>query len=197
MSAMNRGAGWSTSSRVSTREPVVVAMPKTPGSLQITALFTAAIVATGATSPTYAASSISTTQRASPPAIAVLSRQQDAPFDAAAMLEELRLRANFTWDDLGKLLNVSRRSVHSWAAGAVMKLANQEALTGLLDRVRALGANRPFVIRQMVLEQAGVAPASTRKIGFFAGTPILEADQSQLVKIKTTKSSSKIRDTRK
>ncbi len=51
-------------------------------------------------------------------------------------VSELRRISGLTWQMLGRLLGVSRRSVHYWASGKPLNADNQERLTRVLEIVR-------------------------------------------------------------
>lgn len=51
-------------------------------------------------------------------------------------VNELRLISGLTWDELGQLLGVSRRSLHFWASGKPLSAQNEERVTRLLAVVR-------------------------------------------------------------
>lgn len=55
---------------------------------------------------------------------------------AGAGISELRRFSGLTWDQLARLFNVSRRSLHFWASGKTMTPANEEHLQRLLAVVR-------------------------------------------------------------
>ena len=55
---------------------------------------------------------------------------------AGAVIGELRRLSGLTWDQLARLLGVSRRSVHFWASGKPMAQSNEEHLRRLLAVVR-------------------------------------------------------------
>lgn len=55
-----------------------------------------------------------------------------APLDTAARLRDLRSSAGLSWNQVAALFGVSRRSVHAWVAGSVMRTANRERLDTLL-----------------------------------------------------------------
>lgn len=57
-----------------------------------------------------------------------------------AALPELRRRTGLTWDQMARLFEVSRRSVHAWASGKPMTADHEEHLHRLLAVVR--DANR-------------------------------------------------------
>jgi hypothetical protein len=54
----------------------------------------------------------------------------------ASALAELRRISGLTWDQLGRLFDVSRRSVHFWASGKPLNAANEARLHQVLDVVR-------------------------------------------------------------
>lgn len=51
-------------------------------------------------------------------------------------VSELRRMSGLTWEQLGRLFGVSRRSVHFWASGRSMNAANEQHLLKVLDIVR-------------------------------------------------------------
>ena len=51
-------------------------------------------------------------------------------------VSELRRISGLTWEQLGQLFGVSRRSVHFWASGKPMNAANERYLLKVLDIVR-------------------------------------------------------------
>src|SRR5581483_11899937 len=57
---------------------------------------------------------------------------------APATIAELRRLTGFTWEQLARLFNVSRRSVHFWASGSKMTDANRAHLDSVLDTVRLI-----------------------------------------------------------
>jgi DNA-binding transcriptional regulator YiaG len=57
---------------------------------------------------------------------------------AGAAVGELRRLSGFTWDQLARLFNVSRRSLHFWASGKPMAPSHEEHLQRLLAVVRKI-----------------------------------------------------------
>ena len=57
---------------------------------------------------------------------------------AGAAIGELRRLSGFTWDQLARLFNVSRRSLHFWASGKAMAAGNEEHLQRLLAVMRKI-----------------------------------------------------------
>ena len=56
----------------------------------------------------------------------------------AAKLERVRFESGLTWEQIARLFNVSRRSVHLWLAGGRMSAANEERLVRLAQYVSGL-----------------------------------------------------------
>jgi DNA-binding transcriptional regulator YiaG len=52
-------------------------------------------------------------------------------------ISELRRISGLTWEQLGELFDVSRRSVHFWASGKPLNAGNEQRLMQVLDVVRA------------------------------------------------------------
>ena len=52
-------------------------------------------------------------------------------------ISELRRVSGLTWEQLGELFDVSRRSVHFWASGKPLNADNEQRLMQVLDVVRA------------------------------------------------------------
>lgn len=128
--------------------------------IKIKALWAAAALVSGATSPT-ASASVPNFLVGSLDQVAVISREQERiPFSGKAALSELRRRTALTWDQIAQLMEVSRRTVHSWASGNAMRGTHKARLEALLDRVSALKAMRSFQIRQLLLDEAGLSPTS-------------------------------------
>ncbi len=66
--------------------------------------------------------------------------EQENDRSTASALVELRRISGLTWDQLGRIFGVSRRSVHFWASGKPLNATNEERLHRVLDVVR--GADR-------------------------------------------------------
>ncbi|MBK1646473.1 hypothetical protein CKO25_17845 [Thiocapsa imhoffii] len=71
-----------------------------------------------------------------------LGREQyaETPDDAEATrqaISELRRLSGLTWEQIGELFDVSRRSVHFWASGKPLNAGNEQRLMQALDVVRA------------------------------------------------------------
>jgi transcriptional regulator with XRE-family HTH domain len=87
-----------------------------------------------------------------------------APGDAIA---ELRSLSGLTWEQLGRLMGVSRRSLHLWASGKSMASANEEKLSRILAVIRRLdrgaaAANRAWL---MAVSSEGQLPFDLLMVG--------------------------------
>ncbi len=56
--------------------------------------------------------------------------------DTSRAISELRRISALTWEQVGQLFGVSRRSVHFWASGKQMNVAHEQRLFEILDIVR-------------------------------------------------------------
>lgn len=67
----------------------------------------------------------------------LLVRQtEQEPEATRKAISELRRISGLTWEQLGQLFEVSRRSVHFWASGKPLNTGNEERLLRVLDVVR-------------------------------------------------------------
>jgi DNA-binding transcriptional regulator YiaG len=70
-------------------------------------------------------------------------------------LSELRRLSGLTWDQLAKLFNVSRRSVHFWASGQPLSRFNEEHLSRLLGTIRYIDRGSANLNRSLLLRPDG------------------------------------------
>lgn len=68
-----------------------------------------------------------------------------------AALNELRKLSGLTWEQLAKLFNVSRRSLHFWASGQPLSRFNEENLNRLLGTIRYINRGSASVNRNLLL----------------------------------------------
>lgn len=66
-------------------------------------------------------------------------------------LNELRRLSGWTWEQLAKLFNVSRRSLHFWASGQPLSRFNQENLNRLLGTIRYINRGSASINRNLLL----------------------------------------------
>ncbi|MEI1376588.1 XRE family transcriptional regulator [Nostoc sp. UHCC 0926] len=67
-------------------------------------------------------------------------------------VNELRRLSGLTWDQLAKLFNVSRRSLHSWASGERLKPFNEETLNRLLGTIQYIDRGSASLNRSLLLQ---------------------------------------------
>ena len=70
---------------------------------------------------------------------------------AGAAVNELRRLSGLTWEQLAQVFNVSRRSLHFWASGKAMSLANGEHLQRVLAVVRRIDRGSASATRTALL----------------------------------------------
>jgi DNA-binding transcriptional regulator YiaG len=66
-------------------------------------------------------------------------------------LNELRKLSGLTWDQLAKVFNVSRRSVHFWASGQPLSSFNEESLNRLLGTIQYIDRGSANLNRSLLL----------------------------------------------
>jgi len=80
---------------------------------------------------------------------------------ANGALSELRRLSGLSWEQLARIMGVSRRSLHFWASGKPMARTNEEHLQRVLGVVRSIdrgsaSANRTALLASMDPEMIGV-----------------------------------------
>ncbi|NMQ29138.1 XRE family transcriptional regulator [Candidatus Accumulibacter phosphatis] len=70
---------------------------------------------------------------------------------SGSAIGELRRVSGLTWDQLARLFNVSRRSLHFWASGKSMAPSNEEHLQRLLTVVRKVDRGSASANRAILL----------------------------------------------
>lgn len=66
-------------------------------------------------------------------------------------LNQLRKLSGLTWDQLARLFDVSRRSLHSWASGKPLSRFNEEQLNRLLATVQYINCGSASLNRSLLL----------------------------------------------
>ncbi|RUT03419.1 hypothetical protein DSM106972_050580 [Dulcicalothrix desertica PCC 7102] len=67
-------------------------------------------------------------------------------------LNELRRLSGLTWEQLAKLFNVSRRSLHFWASGQPLSHFNEENLNRLLGTIQYIDRGSASLNRSLLLK---------------------------------------------
>jgi hypothetical protein len=82
---------------------------------------------------------------------------------------EIRRRSRLTWEELGDLFDVSRRSVHHWASGKVVSAKHEQVVRQLLIAIRHLDRGSAAETRALLLtpDALGVSVIDLLKGGFY------------------------------
>ncbi|MBD2298191.1 MULTISPECIES: XRE family transcriptional regulator [Nostocales] len=67
-------------------------------------------------------------------------------------VNELKRLSGLTWDQLAKLFNVSRRSLHSWASGERLNSFNEYTLNQLLGMIQYIDRGSASLNRSLLLQ---------------------------------------------
>lgn len=78
-----------------------------------------------------------------------------SPEGTQKALSELRRLSGLTWEQLAKLFNVSRRSLHFWASGQPLSRFNEEHLNRLLGTIRYVDQGSASLNRSLLLRLDG------------------------------------------
>jgi DNA-binding transcriptional regulator YiaG len=71
---------------------------------------------------------------------------------AQVTIHELKKLSGLTWEQLAKIFNVSRRSLHFWASGKPITPFNEEHLRSLLATIRYIDRGSPDINRGALLQ---------------------------------------------
>lgn len=77
----------------------------------------------------------------------------DRAREPSATLAELRRLSGLTWDQLARLFDVDRRSLHFWASGKPMNARNEERLSRLLSAIRGVDRGSARETRRALLSE--------------------------------------------
>lgn len=88
----------------------------------------------------------------------------------AEAIMEIRRRSGLTWQELGELFDVSRRSIHHWANGKSVSAGNDRTIRRMLAAIRHLdrGSQRDTRALLLSVDQAtGASPLDLLQAGRF------------------------------
>ena len=71
--------------------------------------------------------------------------------DSQKAINELRKTSGLTWEQVAKLFDVSRRSIHFWASGQTLASDNEEKLNRLLGVIRYIDRGSASLNRKLLL----------------------------------------------
>lgn len=131
---------------------VMVAIPSENGFFPLKALFATALIACSSTS-SQAASVGPIRMDSGSTGVAIAAREQDINPSMTDALDEIKRCSGLTWGQLATIFKVSRRTVHSWANGATVRVAHIGLVTQLLERVRGFQDMPAFKVRDHLLNQ--------------------------------------------
>ncbi len=76
---------------------------------------------------------------------------------APELLDEVKDASGLTWDQIARLMGVSRRSVHLWLSGRPLSAENEERLHTIREIVRSVGGRSQVEVRSKLLDKSGGA----------------------------------------
>jgi hypothetical protein len=79
--------------------------------------------------------------------------------DTAELIRDLHDQSGLTWEQLSKVLGVSRRSVHLWASGGRMNARHVELATSLATLVRSAPADASERVRTWLFASRSDGPS--------------------------------------
>jgi transcriptional regulator with XRE-family HTH domain len=79
------------------------------------------------------------------------SASEPSPPSAGDVLAELRRLSGLSWEQLARMLGVSRRALHFWASGKAMARSNEEHLQRVLAVVRTIDRGSTAATRAALL----------------------------------------------
>lgn len=88
----------------------------------------------------------------------------------AEAIMEIRRRSGLTWQELGQLFDVSRRSIHHWANGKPVSAGNDQTIRRMLAAIRLLDQGSQRDTRALLLSvdlATGVSPLDLLRAGRF------------------------------
>lgn len=87
--------------------------------------------------------------------------------DSQKAINELRKTSGLTWEQVAKLFNVSRRSIHFWASGQPLSSNNEEKLNRLLGVIRYIDRGSASLNRKLLLSpnSDGELPLDQLRLG--------------------------------
>jgi DNA-binding transcriptional regulator YiaG len=159
--------------------PMIIGVPVEHGFVSLKTLFFVTALVASSSTPTQASAVGSMRMDVGSTGLSVLARQQDVDSSLANSLEEIKRRSGLTWGQLAAIFEVSRRTVHSWANGAAVRVANVSRVNQLLLRVRALNELPAFKVRDIVLGRSAVQSESP--LALKDEPPILVSDNTPFV----------------
>jgi DNA-binding transcriptional regulator YiaG len=156
--------------------PMIIGVPVEHGFVSLKTLFFVTALVASSSTPTQASAVGSMRMDVGSTGLSVLARQQDVDSSLADTLDEIKCRSGLTWGQLAAIFEVSRQTVHSWANGAVVRIAHVARVNELFERVRELGDLPAFKVRDILLGRS--AGRSGNQLVQSDESPILVSDNT-------------------
>lgn len=99
-----------------------------------------------------------TTTSSLPRAIPTVSSVALANVTAREGIQEIKRLSGLTWDELGKVFCVSRRSVHNWARGESVTADHEAKIQAVLEKVRRIDHGAVRLTASRLRSSVGDAP---------------------------------------
>ncbi len=93
-----------------------------------------------------------------------LSRMHAVPPATSDTIRALHDRSGLTWDELAKVIGVSRRALHHWARGGRLNAYNAERLHHVYEVIRDLDTGDPGQTRQLLIMPREAAPSIFQEV---------------------------------
>ena len=76
---------------------------------------------------------------------------RDEEVSIVRALSGIKEAAGLTWEQLGLLFGVSRKTIHNWLAGAGIKPIHKAAISEALETVHGMAGEKQFKLRRILL----------------------------------------------
>jgi DNA-binding XRE family transcriptional regulator len=96
---------------------------------------------------------------ATPPPVIARPSEEPAARSTSDIVRELHAKSGLTWEQLGRLIGVSRRAVHLWAAGGRINARHLELVMQLHDIVDGLPATEAAERRMLIFSPRHAQPS--------------------------------------
>ncbi len=160
-------------------DPMIVLIPMEGGVFPLkTVAFAAMLVACSSTS-SQATTVGSARMIPGSSMVSGVAQQQNCELNVAEALDDIKQRTGLTWGQLATIFEVSRQTMHSWANGSTVRLANIGRVNELLEQARELDGLPAFQVRDLLL---GLSKNSRNSnLQSMGDPPILVSDSSPFV----------------
>lgn len=142
---------------VSKTKPVVVAMPRNAGSMNVVYM----VVNAGLNiCSSNSANAVPVSTMRIVEATGAMYAGSSLPAKEVQVSEEIELIrtiGGLTRDQLAQLLGVSRRTIHTWSNGGAIRAEHYDRVMDLAERARKMKAQPSFKVRQLLLKGTNIS----------------------------------------